>query len=134
MATTRRCSARRVMRRQGGAVTVLAYGTMVYVALAAVEERGIDAEVIDLRTLLPDLETIVARREDRSLRCRARGDADLRFRCRTRRWCKRTASTIRSTGHACRRLGYTVSACAGVGGISGLRRGVGRALAEVMEA
>ncbi|TPI37780.1 alpha-ketoacid dehydrogenase subunit beta [Mesorhizobium sp. B3-1-9] len=49
------------IRRQGAAVTVLAYGTMVYVAQAAAEETGIDAEVIDLRTLLPlDLDTIVA--------------------------------------------------------------------------
>ena len=48
------------IRREGGAVTVLAYGTMVYVAEAAAQETGIDAEVIDLRTLLPyDLETIV---------------------------------------------------------------------------
>ena len=47
-------------RRPGSAVTVLAYGTMVYVAQAAVEETGIDAEVIDLRTLLPlDLDTII---------------------------------------------------------------------------
>jgi 2-oxoisovalerate dehydrogenase E1 component beta subunit len=49
------------VRREGGAVTVLAYGTMVYVALAAAEETGIDAEIIDLRTLLPlDLDAIVA--------------------------------------------------------------------------
>ena len=49
------------VRREGTAVTVLAYGTMVYVALAAAEETGIDAEVVDLRTLLPyDLDTIVA--------------------------------------------------------------------------
>ncbi|OHV75558.1 alpha-ketoacid dehydrogenase subunit beta [Ensifer sp. LCM 4579] len=48
------------IRRKGSAVTVLAYGTMVHVALAAAEETGIDAEVIDLRSLLPlDLETIV---------------------------------------------------------------------------
>jgi 2-oxoisovalerate dehydrogenase E1 component beta subunit len=47
--------------RPGDAVTVLAYGTMVHVALAAAEESGIDAEVIDLRTLIPlDLETILA--------------------------------------------------------------------------
>jgi 2-oxoisovalerate dehydrogenase E1 component beta subunit len=45
--------------REGRAVTILAYGTMVHVALAAAEEAGVDAEVIDLRTLLPlDLETI----------------------------------------------------------------------------
>jgi 2-oxoisovalerate dehydrogenase E1 component beta subunit len=49
------------IRRQGSSLTVLAYGTMVYVAEAAAEETGIDAEIIDLRTLLPlDLDTIVA--------------------------------------------------------------------------
>ena len=49
------------VRREGGDVTVLAYGTMVHVALAASEEAGIDAEVIDLRTLVPvDIEAIVA--------------------------------------------------------------------------
>ena len=52
---------RAVVRRPGAAVTVLAYGTMVYVALAAAEETGVDAEVIDLRTLLPlDLDAVVA--------------------------------------------------------------------------
>jgi 2-oxoisovalerate dehydrogenase E1 component beta subunit len=46
--------------REGTAVTVLVYGTMVHVALAAAEESGIDAEIIDLRTLLPlDIDTIV---------------------------------------------------------------------------
>ena len=45
----------------GSAMTVLAYGTMVYVAQAAAEEMGIDAEIIDLRTLIPlDMETIKA--------------------------------------------------------------------------
>ncbi len=49
------------VRRAGSAVTVLAYGTMVHVAEAAAAETGIDAEVIDLRTLLPlDLDAIVA--------------------------------------------------------------------------
>jgi 2-oxoisovalerate dehydrogenase E1 component beta subunit len=49
------------VRRPGSAVTVLAYGTMVYVAQAAAEETGIDAEIIDLRTLVPlDLDAIVA--------------------------------------------------------------------------
>jgi 2-oxoisovalerate dehydrogenase E1 component beta subunit len=47
--------------RPGDAVTILAYGTMVHVALAGAEEAGVDAEVIDLRTLLPlDIDTIVA--------------------------------------------------------------------------
>jgi 2-oxoisovalerate dehydrogenase E1 component beta subunit len=47
--------------RAGAAVTVLAYGAMVHVALAAAEDSGVDAEVIDLRTLVPlDIETVVA--------------------------------------------------------------------------
>ncbi|MGI9424821.1 MAG: alpha-ketoacid dehydrogenase subunit beta, partial [Hyphomicrobiaceae bacterium] len=47
------------IRREGGDVTILAYGTMVYVAQAATKQTGIDAEIIDLRTLLPlDLDTI----------------------------------------------------------------------------
>src|SRR3546814_12149933 len=42
-------------------VTILAYGTMVHVALATAEAEGIDAEVIDLRTIVPvDIETIEA--------------------------------------------------------------------------
>jgi 2-oxoisovalerate dehydrogenase E1 component beta subunit len=45
--------------REGGDLTILAYGTMVHVALAAVDSQGLDAEVIDLRTLVPlDFETI----------------------------------------------------------------------------
>ncbi|MEO8559912.1 MAG: alpha-ketoacid dehydrogenase subunit beta, partial [Rhodospirillales bacterium] len=49
------------IRRPGAAVTVLSYGTMVHVAEAAAMASGIDAEVIDLRSLLPlDLDTIVA--------------------------------------------------------------------------
>lgn len=39
--------------REGEAVTVLAYGTMVHVAGAVLAEKGIDAELIDLRTLVP---------------------------------------------------------------------------------
>jgi len=47
--------------REGAAVTVLAYGTMVFVAEAAANETGIDAEIIDLRTLWPlDIDTIEA--------------------------------------------------------------------------
>ena len=45
----------------GADVTVLAYGTMVHVAEAAANDFGIDAEIIDLRTLVPlDIETITA--------------------------------------------------------------------------
>ena len=47
--------------RAGEAVTILCYGTMVHVALGVVAEAGVDAEVIDLRTLVPlDIDTIVA--------------------------------------------------------------------------
>jgi 2-oxoisovalerate dehydrogenase E1 component beta subunit len=47
--------------RPGAAVTVVAYGTMVHVAGAAAEATGIDAEILDLRTLVPfDLDTILA--------------------------------------------------------------------------
>lgn len=47
------------IRRSGTDVTILAYGTMVYVAEAAADETGISAEIIDLRTLVPvDLDTI----------------------------------------------------------------------------
>jgi 2-oxoisovalerate dehydrogenase E1 component beta subunit len=47
--------------RPGQAVTVLTYGTMVFVSEAAVAECGIDAEIIDLRTLWPlDLLAVVA--------------------------------------------------------------------------
>ena len=47
------------IRREGKDVTIVAYGTMVHVALAAAEDAGIDAEVIDLRTIVPvDLDTV----------------------------------------------------------------------------
>ncbi len=47
--------------RTGQAVTVLAYGTMVFVSQAAAADTGIDAEIIDLRTLWPlDLPTVLA--------------------------------------------------------------------------
>jgi 2-oxoisovalerate dehydrogenase E1 component beta subunit len=47
--------------RSGTAVTVLAYGTMVHVALAGIEDSGIDAELLDLRSIVPlDINTVVA--------------------------------------------------------------------------
>ena len=47
--------------REGQDLTIIAYGTMVHVALSVVEELGVDADVIDLRTLMPlDIETIEA--------------------------------------------------------------------------
>ncbi len=48
------------VRRSGRALTVLTYGTMVWVSEAAVRETGVDAEIIDLRSLWPlDLDTVV---------------------------------------------------------------------------
>ena len=45
--------------RKGEDVTILCYGTMVHVVLATVRELGVDAEVIDLRTIVPlDIEAI----------------------------------------------------------------------------
>ncbi len=47
--------------REGEALTVLAYGTMIHVAEAVLREKGIDAEIIDLRTLVPlDIKAIEA--------------------------------------------------------------------------
>ena len=46
--------------RPGKDVTVIAYGTMVWVSEAAANEIGVDAEIIDLRSIWPmDLDTIV---------------------------------------------------------------------------
>lgn len=39
--------------REGNDLTILTYGTMVHVSNAVVEDIGVDAEIIDLRTLLP---------------------------------------------------------------------------------
>jgi len=45
--------------REGSALTVLAYGTMVHVAESVCREKGVDAEIIDLRTLVPlDIEAV----------------------------------------------------------------------------
>lgn len=51
--------------REGSDVTIIAYGMMVHTAVKAAEElektKGIKAEIIDLRTLVPlDIDTIVA--------------------------------------------------------------------------
>ncbi len=55
--------------RPGNALTVLTYGTMVWVAEAAARETGVDAEIIDVRSLWPlDLDTIV-RSVSRTGRC-----------------------------------------------------------------
>ena len=46
--------------REGQDVTVLAYGTMVHVAAAGIADSGIDAELIDLRSIVPlDIDAIL---------------------------------------------------------------------------
>jgi 2-oxoisovalerate dehydrogenase E1 component beta subunit len=45
--------------RPGSEVTLLTYGTMVHVAAAAASFTGVDAEIIDVRTLVPlDVDTL----------------------------------------------------------------------------
>ncbi|MEP9401653.1 alpha-ketoacid dehydrogenase subunit beta [Sphingomonas sp. VNH70] len=47
--------------REGQDLTILTYGTMVHVAQATVEAAGVDAEILDLRTLVPlDIDAIEA--------------------------------------------------------------------------
>ena len=47
--------------REGAALTVLCYGTMVHVAVAGAELAAADAEIVDVRTLAPlDTDTIAA--------------------------------------------------------------------------
>jgi 2-oxoisovalerate dehydrogenase E1 component beta subunit len=46
--------------RSGGDVTIVTYGTMVHVCEAAARGLGLDAEIIDVRTMVPlDIETLV---------------------------------------------------------------------------
>ncbi|MFL5260347.1 MAG: alpha-ketoacid dehydrogenase subunit beta [Hyphomicrobiales bacterium] len=55
--------------REGGDLTILAYGTMVHVALAALKETDVDGEVLDLRTLWPlDIE-LIERSVEKTGRC-----------------------------------------------------------------
>jgi 2-oxoisovalerate dehydrogenase E1 component beta subunit len=45
--------------KHGEDVTILCYGTLVFVAEAAAKKLGIDAEIVDVRTMVPlDMETI----------------------------------------------------------------------------
>jgi 2-oxoisovalerate dehydrogenase E1 component beta subunit len=47
--------------RAGSAVTIVTYGTMVHVAEAAARSLGVDAEIIDVRSIVPlDIEVIAA--------------------------------------------------------------------------
>jgi 2-oxoisovalerate dehydrogenase E1 component beta subunit len=45
--------------RSGSELTIITYGTMVFVAMLAAANAGVDAEIIDLRSLVPlDVDTI----------------------------------------------------------------------------
>jgi 2-oxoisovalerate dehydrogenase E1 component beta subunit len=76
-----------IVRREGRHLTIVSYAAMMHVSLEAAAElakEGIEAEVIDLRTLLPlDRETILASvKEDQPLAGGARGHAHRRHRRR----------------------------------------------------
>ena len=129
----RAARARRRRSAPGADVTVLTYGTMVFVSEAAARETGIDAEIIDLRSLWPlDLRPIVESvQEDGPLRHRPRGDAHERLRRRAGR--ARPGALLlspRGADRARHRLGHAVSARAGVGVLPGAgprRRGAASA-------
>jgi len=47
--------------RKGSAVTIITYGTMVHVVESSAKAMGLDAEIIDIRSMVPlDTQTIVA--------------------------------------------------------------------------
>jgi 2-oxoisovalerate dehydrogenase E1 component beta subunit len=51
-----------VVRSKGLELTIVTYGTMVFVAALAAANAGVDAEIIDLRSLVPlDVDTICSR-------------------------------------------------------------------------
>ncbi|MEL7535563.1 MAG: alpha-ketoacid dehydrogenase subunit beta [Pseudomonadota bacterium] len=55
--------------REGADMTIVTYGTLVHVAEAAAEAAGVDAEIVDVRTLAPlDVETL-ARSVEKTGRC-----------------------------------------------------------------
>jgi len=55
--------------RKGSALTILTYGTMVYVCEAAVRETGVDAEIIDVRSMIPLDEDTLCTSVRRTGRC-----------------------------------------------------------------
>jgi 2-oxoisovalerate dehydrogenase E1 component beta subunit len=55
--------------RQGSALTIVTYGTMVFVCEAAVQQTGVDAEIIDVRSMIPLDEDTVCSSVSRTGRC-----------------------------------------------------------------
>lgn len=48
------------LHTQGSALTIICYGTMVWVAEAAAKAAGVEADILDLRSLMPlDLDSII---------------------------------------------------------------------------
>jgi len=92
--------------RGGGDVTIVTYGTMVFVAAAAAAAMNLDAEIIDLRSLVPlDVDTICSSvRKDRPLRRGARSHPLLGIRRR---------DTLRRPGRVLLGLGSAHSASDG---------------------
>jgi 2-oxoisovalerate dehydrogenase E1 component beta subunit len=55
--------------RKGSALTILTYGTMVFVCEAAVQRSGVDAEIIDVRSMIPLDEDALCSSVSRTGRC-----------------------------------------------------------------
>jgi len=55
--------------RQGEELTIITYGTLVHVAMAAAKETGVDCEVIDVRTMAPLDVTTLAESVKKTGRC-----------------------------------------------------------------
>jgi len=123
MATTRCRSARRKSSRKGAQLTIVTYGTMVYVCEAAARSLGLDARSSTCARWCRSTWTRSARRSrDRPLPDRARGDALLRLR---RRALGHDPGAVlldsRGADPARRRLGHAVSARVRVGVFPGAR-------------
>ena len=107
--------------RPGEDLTILCYGTMVHVAQAAARLVEADAEIIDVRTMVPlDVATLASvGGEDRALRDRPRGDAVLRLRGRA--FGDDSGGMFLLSGGTHRpglRLGHTLPACVRMGVLS----------------
>ena len=107
--------------RKGTQMTIVTYGTMVFVAQAAAAALGVDAEIVDLRSLVPlDVETIVhLGQKNGTLRGGPRSDALLRVWRRARRG--DPGGVLLASGgtdSARRRLGYALSSCFRMGVLS----------------
>ena len=106
------------VHRPGQQVTVVTYGTMVFVCEAAARESGIDAEIIDLRSLWPlDLDVIVASVK-KTGRCVVVHEATRTsgFGAELVALVPRTLLLSLGSAHRARgRLGHALPACSGMG-------------------